>query len=309
MRLKKIRADCGILKNDYEKLLREYRNFKKETQDLKKVVSDKSGLYELMQDMSRYLSIDEAFFVFRDKIKKDFALQDCLLLKRDAEINLSPDYQVFTLKVNHEPLGSIAIKGLKKEDENHFYIMFNQLLLVLKRLHLFHKIQASSITDNLTGLYLRRFFEERLKEEIVRSRKFNLNFVILLLDLDYFKSYNDRYGHLTGDTILTEVGTIIRDNLRSIDIAARYGGEEFVIILPDTDKKGGSFVAGRLCCAIAAQEIVAYDEKLHITVSIGGCLFPENGIESQILIDQADSALYRAKETGRNKVCFYGEEK
>ena len=126
-----------------------------------------------------------------------------------------------------------------------------------------------------------------------------------MLDLDNFKSYNDRYGHLVGDALLSTVARIIKDNLRQIDIVARYGGEEFSIILPDTDKQEAEYVSSRLRQAIEKEHIRAYDEDLQITVSIGGSIFPKDTNDAQDLVDKADQALYHAKQAGKNQVYFW----
>jgi diguanylate cyclase (GGDEF)-like protein len=131
-----------------------------------------------------------------------------------------------------------------------------------------------------------------------------------MIDVDHFKRVNDQYGHLTGDMVLREVGRIITQSTREIDIAGRYGGEEFCVILPDTDKPGALQVAERIRSALADQKIKANDAMLHVHVSVGVATFPEDALQMEEIMDKADWALYRAKKMGRNRVVgfsVYGE--
>jgi len=126
-----------------------------------------------------------------------------------------------------------------------------------------------------------------------------------MIDIDYFKDFNDRYGHIVGDAILRELSRTIQENIRQIDLIGRYGGEEFSIILSQTDKDAAQFVAERIRLAIQDKRIRVYDEELKITVSIGISTYPYDGKGIERLIDKADSALYQAKQAGKNKVCAY----
>ena len=127
-----------------------------------------------------------------------------------------------------------------------------------------------------------------------------------MVDIDYFKECNDRYGHLVGDAVLREVATVIKDNTRQIDIVGRYGGEEFSIILSETSKEGALNASERILKSVEGEKIKAYDEELNLTISIGISSFPQDAKVTQELIDKSDWSLYRAKETGRNRICVYG---
>ncbi|MDO8488781.1 MAG: GGDEF domain-containing protein, partial [Candidatus Omnitrophota bacterium] len=126
----------------------------------------------------------------------------------------------------------------------------------------------------------------------------------LMIDIDNFKQFNDRYGHLVGDAILRKVSKIINETVRQIDFIGRYGGEEISIVLTETDRDQANFAAERIRQAIATPTIKVYDEEIKVTVSIGVSNFPDNAMNMQDLIELADQALYLAKETGKNKVCF-----
>ena len=195
---------------------------------------------------------------------------------------------------------------MSEEDNEKFYILSQQFLLGIKRAVLYQDVQELAITDSLTGVFNRRYYLERFKEELERSKKFNYKFCCLMVDIDYFKDYNDRYGHILGDAILRELAKTIQENTRQIDLIGRYGGEEFSIILSETDKDAATLAAGSIRQAVEYKPIRAYDEELKIRVSIGISTFPDDGQDIETLIDRADSALYQAKQAGRNKVCVYG---
>ena len=127
-----------------------------------------------------------------------------------------------------------------------------------------------------------------------------------MIDIDYFKDFNDRYGHIVGDAILRELSRAIQETIRQIDLIGRYGGEEFSIILSETDKDAARLAAERIRKAIEDRHIRVYGEELKITVSIGISTYPYDGEDIERLIDKADSALYQAKQAGRNRVCTFG---
>jgi diguanylate cyclase (GGDEF)-like protein len=124
-----------------------------------------------------------------------------------------------------------------------------------------------------------------------------------MIDVDHFKGFNDKYGHLVGDAILREVARAIKENTRQIDLVARYGGEEFCVLMPETNRVKGYLAAERIRRSLEQRDIIAYDEKLRASVSIGLATFPLDARYVQPLIERADEALYRAKAEGRNRVC------
>ena len=327
-RLKKFRFNYESTRKKHSELLKEYEKLNKINGKLSQGMQSLVELYEITKELTKHLTFNEVLAVFQERLKKDISLEDCRFLnpvrnviqeKGGAEISNGvkpeidsaslPGYEIFHLKIAEDLMGSFALKGLKSEEREKFYILFNQLLLVLKRVRLYEKIEELSIIDSLTGLYLRRYLQEKLEEEINRCKKFGFNFVFLMLDLDHFKSYNDRYGHLVGDVLLSSVAKIIKDNVRQIDIVARYGGEEFSIILPSTSRDEAEYVSQRLRQEVEKSHIRAYDEDLQITISIGGSLFPQDSEGVNDLINKADEALYRAKQAGRNRVYFFDEQK
>jgi diguanylate cyclase (GGDEF)-like protein len=198
-------------------------------------------------------------------------------------------------------LGELVYRGLQAKDEETFTILAHQFALVLRRIQLYKDVENMAIKDSLTGLHTRRYLMERFEEEFARTGLKGLSLSILMIDVDNFKRINDEYGHLAGDQVLREVGHLIGQTIRGIDIAGRYGGEEFCVILPDTDKPGALLAAERVRLAIADQKIRAYDASVHVTVSVGVATIPDDAHHMGELMDKADWALYRAKRLGRNR--------
>lgn len=164
--------------------------------------------------------------------------------------------------------------------------------------------------DDLTGLLSSRSFFSELRRESGRARAENRSFCVLMMDVDYFKNVNDTYGHLTGSKTLEEIGYCITQNLRSGDVASRFGGEEFAAFLLDATLTQAHVAAERIRSEIERTEFSVIrqgkpSEKHHITISIGIASFPEDSGDVIELVEMADSALYRAKREGRNRICAY----
>jgi two-component system cell cycle response regulator len=170
------------------------------------------------------------------------------------------------------------------------------------------RLKLAGLTDGLTGVHNRRYFESRCLEEVQAARRSKLPLVCLLLDVDHFKRINDTHGHPAGDAVLRYVARLIRAQLRGSDVVARYGGEEFVLLLPATPLPAALDTAERIRRVIAAQSMpVQVAEPLRITVSIGAALLPpapelDAAVHAAALVQSADQALYAAKQGGRNRV-------
>jgi two-component system cell cycle response regulator len=175
----------------------------------------------------------------------------------------------------------------------YFRLRYNKLLF---------QVQKLTLTDSLTGLYNRRYFDFYMEKVIPLSQKSRL--VLLIMDIDYFKNINDHHGHQCGDEALKHISEIIRSNVRKSDGYVRFGGEEFAVILPNTDLKTGQTIAERICVAVDNSKFTYKNKQIHFTISVGVALY--SGEKEEEFIEKADKALYRAKEHGRNKVVILG---
>jgi diguanylate cyclase (GGDEF)-like protein len=166
------------------------------------------------------------------------------------------------------------------------------------------RLEEMATTDELTQLYNRHFIWRELKGEFARSLRFNLDLSCLMIDLDFFKDINDRYGHQAGDRILKEFSVLLQENSRELDTLARFGGEEFLAILPQTDSKGAKIQAERIRDEVANHSFSIDDQAtLRLTISIGIASYPDSRIRvMEDLIKIADEALYASKAQGRNRV-------
>ena len=168
------------------------------------------------------------------------------------------------------------------------------------------KLERLSATDELTGLFNRRHLAKAFESELSRAERSDKPLSLLMIDLDRFKDFNDRWGHLKGDEFLREAGAVLQRKLRPTDILARYGGEEFVVLMPGTPQDQAVLVAERVREAFADRGIASGLEP-RITVSIGVASFPQDGATAKELVEAADGALYLAKQAGRDRVVRCGE--
>jgi len=177
-----------------------------------------------------------------------------------------------------------------------------EVAIALRNVQLLEETRRLAITDALTGIYNRRYFMERAQFEMERSRRYSKALSVLMFDIDHFKRINDRYGHLAGDQALQAVTRIARESLRNVDILGRYGGEEFVVLLPEATLSEANQAAERLRQEIAHTPIPSEAGTLQLTVSVGVAGLNASIQDVGVLIDKADQAMYRAKQSGRNKV-------
>ena len=166
----------------------------------------------------------------------------------------------------------------------------------------------SSITDDMTKLFNKRYLMTRLNTEIERAKRNIEPLSFVIFDVDHFKQFNDKYGHQTGDLVLKEVARVTKNFCRAYDVAARYGGEEFVLILPKTDEAGAIYLAERLRKKIEEITLSWKNETLKVTVSLGASVMPIHAADADELISLADKALYFAKRTGRNRFKIYSPD-
>jgi diguanylate cyclase (GGDEF)-like protein len=261
-------------------------------------------------------------FKFLIQTKVDIVICDLMMPKVDGLqflqlVNSNPalsDIPVIMLTVKGEL--SAKLKGLEQGASDYLTKPFDAAELVARvKIHLkIKKLQGDlmsandhlkqlSNTDPLTTLYNRRFFTEMIEAELQRSSRSNSYLCLLIVDIDNFKRVNDIYGHHAGDEVLVAVADRLREGLRTYDIASRYGGEEFAIVLPDTTLSTGLEVAERLRKAVLSLNFKVPLDMVSVTISIGLAAFPSEHINSyNTLFTGADTALYRAKHNGRNRV-------
>jgi diguanylate cyclase (GGDEF)-like protein len=207
------------------------------------------------------------------------------------------------LVVSDESIGVINItnKVISKdcftsEDLQLLTALGNQAAVAINNTSLYEM----AITDELTKLYIRRFFNLKLESEFRRAKRYGNQLTLAICDLDYFKKVNDTFGHQMGDMVLQTVANLLKANVRETDIPARFGGEEFVVILPETNVEGGWIFGERFREAVAGNKVA--ELPCQITISVGFATYPDDADSIQTLIANADSALYEAKHKGRNRV-------
>jgi diguanylate cyclase (GGDEF)-like protein len=188
-----------------------------------------------------------------------------------------------------------------KRDLNFFQGLATQASIALENARLY----KLAITDGLTKLYIHRYFQQRLDEEMKRALRYGSEVSLILTDIDHFKNFNDTYGHQQGDRVLKEVAKIMRDSMREVDIVARYGGEEFTVICPEKSCDEIIIPAERLRRNVEEAQFFINGERVPITISLGISTFPADATEKKMLIERADQALYYAKEHGRNRICLF----
>lgn len=237
-------------------------------------------------------------------------------LNNDSGIKISDDRKtgVFPLISENEILGCIvAHSTIDKLTENEItYIteLTNQSATTIERANVYSEILQNATMDALTGLNNRRQFEIRLKEEYSSANRQNTPLCAIMIDIDFFKKFNDTYGHAVGDTVLRTTASVIKEQLREYDIPSRYGGEEFCVLLPQTGIEEARIVAERLRSTVENTKIEIKSEKdeqiknISVTISVGLAELDVRDMADDLYM-KADRALYQAKEQGRNRVVVY----
>ncbi|MCB0221368.1 MAG: diguanylate cyclase [Chrysiogenetes bacterium] len=207
-------------------------------------------------------------------------------------------------------LGCLVLASRKRSRQGSFVLRLLELLsrqatAALLNARLFERMESLATTDGLTGLCNHRTFQERLDEELRRAQRTERPLSVVLTDIDHFKKFNDTYGHPVGDAVLRHLSRIYRQSIRDMDLVARYGGEEFVFVFPETRLARVKDVCERIRKNVARTKLREGELELSITISLGIACFPDHAATKSDLIECADKALYRAKETGRNRVCVW----
>ena len=253
-----------------------------------KAIEEKNILFS-----NKYMEvINNLLYDFSDE-QKDI-ITNLTVSKNIICIPLYPSNNAFGVMMVFSPRQEVTEKEL-----NFLSLFANQVEMAITIANLFENLKKEAVTDSLTELYNRRYFNQAIQKESERAIRLHQPFSLISLDLDYLKKINDTYGHFFGDLAIRTIADILRKNARSIDVPARLGGEEFSVLLPGVDSKGALIAAERIRAAIEAQEL---DTIGHITASIGVGTFPEHSIKVDELIDMTDQAMYKSKINGRNRV-------
>jgi diguanylate cyclase (GGDEF)-like protein len=216
--------------------------------------------------------------------------------------------EVYVLPATYKeiPLGVVVLgkaAPYEAEEQTRLELFRQGFGLALNNALAHDRLQRLAALDPLTGVYNRRFGLGRLHEEFERSIRSSIPLGILMMDIDHFKSVNDTYGHQVGDRILKSVAAIIRSILREGDILVRYGGEEFLAILPAAASDDLELIGERIRRSVEESAHIEDKQTIRVTISVGGAAYPNQNVEKDhTLVQLADDSLYRAKETGRNRV-------
>jgi diguanylate cyclase (GGDEF)-like protein len=234
----------------------------------------------------------------------------CSIIKNEEFENCDFKMVYWPLKIEDELIGYILIlTGIDYADVcvEEGLIFTPQISLCLERINFFSEISEKSRNDGLTGLYLKRYFLQRLDLEMERKKRYNDGFYILMLDLDYFKNVNDRYGHLMGDKVLANIARLILSTVRPGDLVGRYGGEEFIILMPTISREEVKIIANKIKNSVQNVIFKENGNKFNVTISIGIGCNSKNIADINFIINTADKALYKAKNNGRDQVVLYDE--
>ncbi|NOZ67713.1 MAG: sensor domain-containing diguanylate cyclase [Deferribacteres bacterium] len=287
--------------------------FEDETSEL--VVEAKKSLDETVKEKMRLkkeesiagLVVDSGGPLLVEDIEKDprFSQQNRPRFKTKSFVSVPLNLQgkvTGVLNLSDKTGGGV----FNEDDLDMIQSFINNAAIAIDRSMLFgqtEEFKKLSITDPLTGIYNRRYLNIRLSEEITRYNRYKHPFSFLMFDLDGFKEYNDTYGHISGDSLLKSLASVIESSLRTIDIAARFGGDEFVVIFPQTAKMDAIQITNRLKEKID-RALSQYRIEIPLTVSMGLATYPDDASSIMELIERTDQALYLAKKGGGNRIVY-----
>ena len=218
------------------------------------------------------------------------------------------------LAVEGEILGCLSLSSdrpnaFDAQDLQFLSVIGYQMAASLKHFQRFSSIKNMAIYDTLTGLYNRRYFEERLEVEAEKSFYSGAPISLVMVDIDHFKKVNDTFGHTDGDQVLCKISSLLKASVRKKDTVARYGGEEFILILPEARLEQSFVIAERIRQLVENTPFEVGRAQVNLTLSMGISNFPSHRVKSrEELVKMADQALYDAKRGGRNKVCIFTEK-
>jgi len=225
--------------------------------------------------------------------------------KSFISLPLKADNRVIGVMNVTDKLSRMAV--FTDEDLRFLSLLCHQTVTQIENIRLCQKLASLAITDALTGVYNHRYFQEELTVEILRAKRYKNPLSLVIFDVDGFKTYNDRFGHLEGDRVLKQVAGVIKQNVRQVDVICRYGGDEIVVMLPFTNIKGTKTVAEKIRRSVEQLTLLNEETKKDIRVTIsGGVASYKEDMSKDELVAQADRALYKAKTEGKNRICIEG---
>ena len=247
---------------------------------------------------------------------EDIFITHKISIVSDATVQTPPEmawvhsYASVPLCIREQMIGALHLfsavpNTFAQQHSDRLRAFGGQAVMAIENARLFEQTHRLSITDELTGLFNSRYFFEVANHEFVRIRRYGGELSVIMLDVDYFKAVNDRYGHPVGDEVLREIARQIRHGLRQVDVAARYGGEEFVIIMPETGLNEAFQVAERLRKNLHETPITVGQHSIRVSISAGLAAMNDSHPNLNALVKCADDALYAAKGSGRNRVSIW----
>lgn len=282
------------------------------------ILENKLNIYIIHKSSIPRETIEKSIMLTKEKmgltLSLPYLLQDYNIIEEIEEIESAPPGKIqhsigTTFQKDPMTPGYISLFRIEDEpflaDEKQVLdVLSTQMALACQNITALQKIQQLAITDDLTGIYNKRYFKQAFVKEFERAKRYNVPLSLMMMDLDFFKRINDKYGHQLGDVVLSEFAALVLEMTRSTDIFARYGGEEFSLILPHTPLNSSIEIAERIRNRVETYAFPGEEFPIHCTVSIGLAQNKEEFQSPDELIATADMNLYKAKTKGRNMVIF-----
>lgn len=313
------------IKKELDALNREIKQLRAETEKAKKIGLDVETRYEEMlkkeeaflgemnQELEREITVmvlgaikktinkeTVSLKVLRRRIRSQVRHQVSKEIAREVG-KLFPDMKNF-IKAEVKKISLDIINQLKRQTgkqlEKEVIEQVKETTNILREQK--EESDMKAILDELTGAYNRRFFESKIEDELNLAKRFRTKMSLIMFDIDHFKKINDTYGHQAGDTVLHEMGAVVRGLISSMDSLCRYGGEEFTVIMPETSLEEAAETAEKLRKAVEEHAFYGGETLINVTISLGISEYPAHGIMKEALVEKADAALYQAKKSGRN---------
>ncbi|MCQ8106102.1 GGDEF domain-containing protein [Methylomonas sp. SURF-2] len=267
--------------------------------------------FDISSALQTSLEFIELITIFCNKIQATIPHNSAEYVNGEFDLNFSRGVIgrhscSYALKVEDQQLGELKLtrsQRFSKDELRMLESLLCCLIYPLKNATLFQKALQMAYTDPLTKTHNRTAFNDTLMREIIRANRCGQNLSLIFVDVDHFKSINDQYGHHCGDMALASVASWIKDSVRASDVVFRFGGEEFVILLADTNLESADTIAERVRSDIESHTLAYGMDVLNITASLGVSTLKDND-DTESLIKRADTAMYQAKQRGRNRVCL-----